>query len=72
MKSCNHTIRIRMCALAALLLLPALWVVCRLVQLQIFRSEELQAKAANKYTGSRKTVGKRGEIYDMSLCDIDH
>lgn len=66
MKSCNHTIRIRMCAIAVLLLLPALWVVCRLVQLQVFRSGELQEKAAHKYTGSRKTVGKRGEIYDMS------
>ena len=55
-----------MCFCAALLILPAAGIICRLVHLQINRGEELQSKAANKYTGSRKTVGKRGEIYDMS------
>ena len=66
MKSSNHTIRIRMCVIAAVLIPLAIGVICRLVHLQIFRGEELRAKAASKYTGSRKTVGKRGEIYDMS------
>lgn len=66
MKSSNHSIRFRMCAFAALLIPLAIGVICRLVHLQIFRGEELRAKAASKYTGSRKTVGKRGEIYDMS------
>ena len=66
MKSCNHTIRFRMRVFAALLVIPAVAVIVRLVHLQITRGEELRAKAASKYTGSRKTVGKRGEIYDRN------
>lgn len=66
MKSCNHTIRFRMRVFAALLVIPAVAVIARLVHLQITRGEELRAKAASKYTGSRKTVGKRGEIYDRN------
>ncbi len=66
MKSCNDNIRFRMWALAVLLILPAGAMIVRLTQLQIGRGEELRAKAASKYTGSRRTIGKRGEIYDIS------
>jgi len=65
MKSCNDSIRFRMSVLAALLVIPAVAMIARLGYLQIGRGEELRAKAASKYTGSRRTVGKRGEIYDM-------
>ncbi len=51
---------------AALLIIPAAAVICQLVNLQINRGDELKSKAASKYRGSRKTVGKRGEIYDKN------
>ena len=66
MKSCNDSIRTRMCVFAVLMALPALGVAARLAYLQIVRSDELKAKAASKYTGSKKTIGKRGEIYDVN------
>ncbi len=66
MRSNNDTIRFRMKWMAALVLLPAITVLVRLYFVQVRQHDEFLEKARARYTTTRITSGRRGEIYDVS------
>lgn len=67
MLSSNDSIRFRMKFAAALLLVPvAGYLIARLYIVQVKSHAEYLQKARARYTATRVTSGKRGEIFDMS------
>jgi cell division protein FtsI (penicillin-binding protein 3) len=58
------TIRTRLAVTAAALLVWALGIQVRLVQLQVFRHEELQGRAARQQSRTVDAPAKRGELLD--------
>ncbi len=66
MLSNNDTIRIRMKWLTFLLVPLAVALIVRLYVIQIRDHQEYLEKARARYTTTRVTSGKRGEIYDVS------
>lgn len=63
-KFSNIAVRMKICAAAVILLF--LYVISVFYIVQIRRHEELLSKAQKKYITSKKTAGKRGEIYDRN------
>jgi cell division protein FtsI/penicillin-binding protein 2 len=62
----NNTLAVRIKFLLILIILLFFAVAGRLYIVQIERHDELFNKAREQYTSTRKTSGKRGEIYDFS------
>lgn len=64
--TCNDNIRARIKLLSCMLLPIAIGILVRLYFVQVKYHEEYLQKARARYTTTRVTTGKRGEIYDVN------